>query len=100
MLKRAALVMIGLMLGLILVLLLALASNAWRQSSRQPRVAPQAVDLDVAAHHLANSLRFRTIARVELPDHNADPFMQLRAYLAQTSALVDANQLPSLILAA
>ena len=72
------------LLALLLLLAAILAINTLRQGSRQldvPAIPVLAVDTGMAAEHLAEAVRTRTISSAEHPAQNADQFQQLQALL-------------------
>ena len=72
------------LLALLLLLAVVLAINTLRQGSRQldvPAIPVLAVDTRMAAEHLAEAVRTRTISSAEQPAQNADQFQQLQALL-------------------
>lgn len=74
----------------VMVLVAALGINTLRQGSQQlvvTAVAPLEIDAQQVAQHLAGALRFRTVASAELPEQNADQFLQLHDYLQHTYPL-------------
>ena len=86
MIKRSVLAVLALVLMVVLTLLV-LGINTWRQGSQQlqvPPATPIALDVNLAAQHLAGALRFRTIASADSADQSAAEFLRLHAYLQQT----------------
>ncbi|MCY7307975.1 MAG: M20 family peptidase [Rhodoferax sp.] len=72
------------LLAVLLVLAVLVAVNTLRQGSRQievPALAPLAFDKDVAAQHLSEAIRARTVSSREDAALNADQFVQLHAML-------------------
>ena len=82
MIKRALLVL----LGLVLLLAAAVAVNTVRHGSRQldvPPAPPLAVDEKGVSQRLAGSIKFKTVSSHADPGLNADEFRKLHAYLEQ-----------------
>jgi carboxypeptidase PM20D1 len=82
MIKRIALVLVG----LVLLLLVAVAANTLRQGSRQldvPAAPPLAIDERALADKLAGAVRFQTIASLDDPEAGAAEFLKLHAFLRE-----------------
>src|SRR5262245_48150761 len=86
--------LLKLLLLAVVALVLVVATNAWRQGSRQLQVtaiAPPAVDERAAGESLAVAIRARTISSYDDPQLNADQFMALHAHLTQRYPKVHAS---------
>jgi carboxypeptidase PM20D1 len=90
MIKRAALIIFGLLLALVA----AVAANTLRHGSRQlavPPAPPLAVDEAGVAQRLAGAIQFQTIASRDDADANAAEFRKLHEYLQQRYPKLHAN---------
>lgn len=90
MLKRAVLILAG----LLLLVVAAVAVNTWRQGTRQLDVSPApviAVDEQAVADKLAGAVRLQTISSNQDPAAHAGEFRQLHAYLQQRFPRVHAT---------